>query len=321
MKTLLPTSVERARGVAPRRLRISFSRCCDERDRGEDAQLHERHRQDAGHEVGGAGQVLGLQRLGSTASAGGLPLERLVHAAHDLGDDLPRHCRSPSTCWGRCTASAGTARSAPPAGPPRPPPEPGGHDDHRVELAVAHRCQAVVLAARPSSVKQPDAGEALAQAGRRRRSVLVDPADRVAWSAAAGEDRAEQDDEDDREGERPEQRRPVAVVALDVGDRERQQAAPKRLIVPRLSRAAPGRSARGRRPRAWAGGRSDPDRSRPALQQRRAGRRSWPARPACTGHARRPRARRASRPQRARRPSSQRRPRVEAHGALLEVAR
>ena len=27
MKTLLPTSVERARGVAPRRLRICFSRC------------------------------------------------------------------------------------------------------------------------------------------------------------------------------------------------------------------------------------------------------------------------------------------------------
>ena len=105
----------------------------------------------------------------------------------------------------------------------------------RVDERDAHRARR----SRPRACARP-----------RSRSV-VDPAERQPRAAAALEDEPEQDDEHQREGQRPEHGRPVAGVAPDVGEGEREEGVHRSV---RVSRAALDRSGRGRRPRASPAG-------------------------------------------------------------------
>ena len=80
-----------------------------------------------------------------------------------------------------------------------------------------------VLAGRVDERDAIERGEAGAQLDRVRGVVLVDPAEGQPGAAAALEDEPEQDDEHEREGERPEDGRPVAGVAPDVRAGEREE--------------------------------------------------------------------------------------------------
>ncbi len=87
MITLLPTSCQRWSGVALSRLRMFFSRSRHEGDGREDAELHDRHAEDARDEVADPVEILGLDRR---------------HAGHDRRRpaaevDPPRTALT--TCW------------------------------------------------------------------------------------------------------------------------------------------------------------------------------------------------------------------------------
>ena len=136
---------------------------------------------------------------------------------------------------------------------------------------------------------------------------------------AAGEDRPEQDDEDEREGERPEQRLAVAQVAPDVGDGQ----GPKRLH--RTPPSVPQRPAGQLEEDVLEGGLADAEVARldaHAPRSGRAARRSSPGRRACRanvvsvvvldrGHRR---------PAAASSPSSSSGERVEADRPLVEAS-
>ena len=61
-RMLLATSFQRASGVAPIRFRIPFSRCCTSGIAAKTPELHQGHRQDAGHEIGDVAQVRRRER-------------------------------------------------------------------------------------------------------------------------------------------------------------------------------------------------------------------------------------------------------------------
>src|SRR3954468_15401193 len=105
-----------------------------------------------------------------------------------------------------------------PAAPPAPPSPasprrhtlavPRRHDDDGVDVALAHLRERVVLRC-VDDVRARLRRERLAQLSRGWRRVLVGPAELESTLAAALEDEPEHEDEDQREGERPEQGGPV----------------------------------------------------------------------------------------------------------------
>ena len=76
---------QRVSGVALRRLRMQLLALLDERDGGEDAELHEGHGQDARHEEAAAPRLAVWSDSRCTASTGGRPESCEVRGADDAG--------------------------------------------------------------------------------------------------------------------------------------------------------------------------------------------------------------------------------------------
>ena len=185
-----------------------------ERDGGEDADLHDRHPEDRGHEVADRIEVLGLEGLGL-----GDQIRRAathVHRGEDAVDDLGHGGRALGL--GRIGVERDRRRSAARLGRGQRVAVARRDDHHGVDGTRPHRVEHLLLGAL-DELDALDAGERRSQRRRRRAGVYVGPAE-LDPEVAGLEDEAEEEDEDQRERQRPEDRRPVAEVASD--GRERQ---------------------------------------------------------------------------------------------------